>query len=159
MKSVSDTFVPEKSGVWQPILFGGLLAGILDITAASVQTVLNDRTPVRMLQTIASGLLGAESYNGGYAAAALGLAIHFFIALTAAAVFYLASRRLKFMVNQAILSGALYGIAVWMFMNLVVIPLRFSKFPDSFSAVLPQLLIHIFCVGLSIALVVRWFSK
>jgi hypothetical protein len=88
------------------------------------------------------------------------LALHFFIALTAAAVYYLASRRLKFMIRQPVLSGVLYGIAVWLFMYLVVLPLSAWKTSTyTFSSVATGVLIHIFCVGLPIALIVRRFSK
>ena len=80
-----------------------------------------------MLQSIASGVLGLNSYNGGLKTAALGLGLHFIIATGWAAIFYLASRKLKFMVQQPIVSGLLYGIAVYCLMNLVVLPL--SAFP------------------------------
>ncbi len=142
------------------ILFAGLIAGTLDITAASVSGwILGGRSPFWIFQSVAGGLYGAETFNGGYQTAALGLAIHFFIALTAAAVYYLASRQLKFMVSQAILSGVLYGIFVWLFMNLIVLPMTPLKITYTFWSVVIGLIIHIFCVGLPIALVVRRFSK
>jgi hypothetical protein len=161
METISEDAGFAKPDGLKAILLGGLIAGILDITAASANTWLRSgRSPISTFQSVAGGLYGAETYNGGYRTAALGLAIHFFIALTAALVYYLASRKLKFMVNQAILSGVLYGIAVWLFMYLVVLPLSAWKVSTyAFSSVVTGILIHIFCVGLPIALITRRFSK
>ena len=161
METISeDVGLPNSDGL-KAILLGGLTAGILDITAASINVWLRSgRGPVSTFQSVAGGLYGAETFNGGYRTAALGLALHFFIALTAAAVYYLASRRLKFMIRQPVLSGFLYGIAVWLFMYLVVLPLSAWKTSTyTFSSVATGVLIHIFCVGLPIALIVRRFSK
>jgi uncharacterized membrane protein YagU involved in acid resistance len=119
-------------------------------------------SPLRILQSIASGLLGAASYEGGLGTAALGLALHFVIALGAAFVYYAASRKLKFMVRRAVIvCGLLYGIAVYLFMNSVVLPL--SAFPHKIwprpDVVLTGLVVHMLCVGLPIALTVRRYSK
>jgi len=163
METISEDAGTLETGGLKAILLGGLTAGVLDIAAASVSTWLRTgRGAVSTLQSVAGGLYGAETFNGGYRTAALGLAIHFFIAATAAAVYYLASRKLKFMVDRAVLSGVLYGIAVWLFMYMVVLPLSAWKTSVSsftFSSVLTGVLIHIFCVGLPIALIVRRFSK
>ena len=53
----------------------------------------------------------------------LGVAIHFFIALDIVLVYFLGSRRLKFLTERPVVCGAVYGIAVYAVMNLVVIPL------------------------------------
>jgi len=161
METISEDVGLRKSDGLRAILFGGLIAGILDITAASVNVWLNSgRGLISTFQSVAGGLYGAETFKGGYKTAAIGLAIHFFIATTATAVYYLASRRLKFMVSQAILSGILYGIAVWLVMYLVVLPLSAWKTSTyAFKAVITGILIHILFVGLPIALVVRRFSK
>ncbi|HXG64441.1 MAG TPA: hypothetical protein VNO70_04995, partial [Blastocatellia bacterium] len=108
-----------------------------------------------------SGLLGADSYRGGPATAALGAVLHFLIAFVAAAVYYAASRKLKFLARQALVCGPLYGIAVYLFMNQIVLPL--SAFPHqrafSLSSFVTGLVIHMLFVGLPIALAVRRYSK
>ncbi len=111
------------SSPYHVILLAGLIAGVLDLTAALVTNGLRGLKPVRVLQAIASGLLGLDSYKGGLKTAALGVVLHFIIATAAAAIYYAASRKLKFLVRQAIVCGLLYGIAVYFFMNLVVLPL------------------------------------
>ncbi|HET8647044.1 MAG TPA: hypothetical protein VFO85_16225, partial [Vicinamibacteria bacterium] len=76
------------------ILLGGLVAGTMDITAAILLYARRGVPPLRILQSVASGLLGRAAFTGGVPTAALGLALHFFIATTAAAVYVLAARRL-----------------------------------------------------------------
>ena len=146
----------------KPILWGGLIAGTLDLTAACVAAWLRSGvTPVRVMQSVASGLLGADAYAGGAKTAALGVALHFFIATVATAVFYFASRKWLFLIERPINFGLLYGVAVYLFMNFVVLPL--SAFPQrgtpTLSGRIIGLLIIMFFIGLPIALVVRRFSR
>ncbi|MGH9867038.1 MAG: hypothetical protein ACREAA_02590 [Candidatus Polarisedimenticolia bacterium] len=141
------------------ILIAGLTAGALDITAACGFYAIRGVSPVRILQSVASGLLGSAAFTGGAPTAVLGLALHFFIALTAAAVFFLASRRLPALVRRPVAWGAMYGVAVYLFMNHVVLPLSaVARRPFSLSTALVMVGIHIVCVGLPIALLVRRYS-
>jgi hypothetical protein len=82
----------KRSRALPTIASAGLIAGILDITSAFVIAGIKGTGSIRMLQGIASGLLGQRSFEGGMATAGLGLTTHFLIAFTAAAVFYAASR-------------------------------------------------------------------
>src|SRR6266478_3679017 len=115
----------KRSRALPTIVSAGLIAGILDITSAFVIAGLKGMGSIRMLQGIASGLLGPRSFEGGMATAGLGFAIHFLIAFTAAAVFYAASRKLTFLTQHAVTSGLLYGIAVYLSMYWIVVPLAF----------------------------------
>lgn len=139
------------------ILAAGGLAGALDITAACTQWALRGVAPVRILQGIASGLLGRDAaVAGGWKTAALGLALHFFIAIGAAAVFYVASRFLPFLIGQPLIWGPLYGVVVYLVMSQVVIPLSAMKpSPPVPIMVATQVVIHMVCVGTPIALIVR----
>lgn len=142
------------------ILWGGLIAGSLDITAAFVNAALHGRTPIVVLQSIASGFLGPESYKAGFRSAALGTALHFLIAFVACTVYYLASRKLKFLLHRAFAFGLLYGVAVYLFMYGIVLPITFQRsFFHPFSAVVIGLITHMLCVGLPISLVVRRYAK
>jgi len=145
----------------QALLWGGLIAGALDITAAFITSSLRGVTPVRVLQSVASGLLGAAAFKGGSGAAALGLGLHFLIAFGAATVFWLASRKLTWMVRQPAVAGLLYGIAVYLFMNVIVLPLSAIAFTPSHAprVIATQALIIMFCIGLPIALIARRFSS
>jgi hypothetical protein len=149
----------KRSQAFSTIAFAGLIAGILDITSAFVIAALKGVGSIRMLQGIASGSLGPRSFEGGMATAGLGFAIHFAIAFTAAALFYAASRKLSFLIQHAVVSGLFYGIAVYVFMYWIVVPLAFPNARHSISRDLTAVIVHMTLIGLPIALVVRHFSR
>jgi hypothetical protein len=146
----------------QIVLLGGLIAGTLDLTAACVVSWLRAGvSPERVMQSVASGLLGAVAYTGGAPTAALGAASHYLIATLWTAVFYLAGRQLRFLTENAIVAGLLYGVVVYVFMNFVVVPLSAvpTRPAPSLSGRIIGLLVIMFCIGLPIALIVRRFSE
>ncbi|MBS1791852.1 MAG: hypothetical protein JST85_29370 [Acidobacteria bacterium] len=145
----------------QAIVLGGLSAGVLDFTAACVTNASRGVTPVRIGQSIASGLLGRAAFNGGYKTAALGVVLHFVIAFGAATVFCLAGSKLHWLVARPWLNGALFGIAVFWFMQLIVLPLSAISFKQNFSwqTIATGMIVHIMCVGWPIALAARWRAK
>src|SRR5437899_11858585 len=135
----------DRSRAFRAIASAGLIAGILDITSAFVIAELKGTGSIRMLQGIASGLLGPRSFEGGMATAGLGLAIHFLIAFTAASVFYAASRKLTFLIQHAVTSGLLCGVLVYLSMYWIGLPLGFVNASHSVSmgvtaALIPLLL-------------------
>ena len=134
-----------------PILLGGLLAGALDIAAAFAMSWPRVG-PTRVLQSIASGLIGRAAYQGGAPTAAFGLALHFTIALSAAAIYYAASRRWVVLRTRWVACGLAYGVVVYLVMNLVVLPLsRIGFRVPPWSTVALLVVIHMVCVGLPIA--------
>ena len=141
------------------IVVAWLTAGILDITSAFVIAEIKGTGSIRMLQGIASGLLGLRSFQGGLLTAGLGLAIHFFIAFTAATLFYLISEKFSFLIEHAIVAGFLYGIAVYLFMYWIVIRLVFPNAHPSLSRDITAVLVHMFLIGLPISLIVSRYSK
>jgi len=154
--------IPDKSRALRAILLGGLIAGTLDISYAFIFYYLRRGiTPVRILQSVASGALGQDAFKGGARTAALGLVFHFMIATIAAAVYYLASLPLRFLVNQAIICGPLYGVCIYLVMNFVVLPLSAigSRPALPLPVLIGGLLIHMLGIGLPIALVVRRYSR
>ena len=139
------------------ILIGGAIAGALDITYAIGFSALRGVPPIRILQSVASGLLGAPAFHGGWPTAALGLLLHFCIALLWATIFYFASRAIPFLTRHPVISGLFYGFLIYALMNLVVLPL--SAFPRKVTfpllVLITGILVHMFCIGLPIALAVR----
>jgi hypothetical protein len=112
-----------------------------------------------LLQGIASGALGPASFRGGSATSALGLAFHWLIAFTAAAVFYAASRKLPVLLAHPWLAGIGYALVVYGFMYWVVMPLsRVRRSPVTVPYTVTAILTHIVCVGLPISLVMHRFS-
>jgi hypothetical protein len=152
----------DRSAALRTIVWGTLVAGTLDISAAIISWALRDVSAERVLQGVAAGVLGSEARNGGTWSAALGLLLHYLIMIGIVAVFYFASRRLSFLTRRWLLAGIAYGIAVYIVMSFVVVPLSAS--PGGFSIPpLPRLiqgvLIHITCVGVPIAFVARRMTR
>lgn len=132
--------------------------GVLDLIYAIL--VYSPRRPIRVPQAVASGLLGAQSFSGGLRTAALGVVLHFIIALGSAAVFYLASRRLTFLLSRPVLYGLIYGALVYSFMHLVVLPLSaVAHGPTRWVYQGFEFVEHWFFVGLPISLSVRHYSR
>ena len=139
------------------LLLAGAIAGTIDLSAAMAFSALRGIRPQRLLQTIASALIGAKAF-AHRESAALGFVLHFAIAFSVAAIYVISSRYLQFLTQHAIVSGLLYGVGVHLVMTFIVLPLSSLKRPFSMMFFVVQLFIHAFCVGLPIALVTRRFS-
>jgi hypothetical protein len=140
------------------IAITGLIVGAMDITSAIVLTLLRGGTIMRLMQFIASGLLGKSAFQGGLATAVLGLALHFVIAFGLVTVFYIASRKLAFLSQRPVPSGIAYGLIVFAVMNLIVLPLSAATPRHSLSGDLIQIAIHMFIIGLPTSLLIHRFS-
>jgi len=136
----------------RPILLATLVAGTLDICAAILLTLYYARRTVPdMLRYVASGPF-PDAPNWGSAGAALGLLVHFTLMAAMAAVYVFAADRRPSLRQRPALWGVLYGIATYVVMNLIVVPLRFEgAFPPSARGIVTQLFCHIVLVGLPIA--------
>ena len=147
------------------ILVAGLVAGTFDITYACIFAYLRRGVaPAAVFRSVASGALGPSAREGGVKVALLGLCFHFLIALILATIFYFASRVIPFLVTHAVVSGLLYGLCVYLVMYGIV--MRFSAihsqlYPWQYPWVvlIPNVLIHMLGIGLTIALIVRKFSR
>jgi uncharacterized membrane protein YagU involved in acid resistance len=156
--SASQRVSTRPLGAFPAIFAAGLLGGVLDITAAFITWAPQGVPPVRILQGIASGLLGPQAFREGTASTLLGGAIHFLIAFSAAAVFYVASRKFDFMTRQPILAGVLYGVCVYVVMYWIVMPLAKMHPAHSLTRSIIAIVTHMVCVGLPISLMVRRYS-
>ena len=155
MSTTVAAFSMQGSRVLPAIFVGGLIAGALDLTSAFL--TFGWGVP----RAIAAGLLGRTASQGGTGPYVLGVLLHFFIACSAAAIYYMASRRLEFMTEHAVVCGMFYGIAVFLVMTLIVLPLSalHAKGPYRLAGLIQGLLVHMVCIGLPIALSVKRFSK
>ncbi len=137
------------------VLAAGLCGGVLDLVFALVFYGLRGTSPGHLLQGIAFGLLGRQSFQLGAASIALGLFVHFFASVCAATVYYLASRRFTLLIRRPLLSGSVFGVGMYLTMRLVVMPMSRIGFqvPSAASAI-GELCSHIFLFGFSIALII-----
>ena len=112
---------------------------------------------IRVLQSVAGGLLGKAAYDGGLGTAALGFLLHFSIAFSWAAIFYAASRRIPFLTRRPAAAGPLFGIVIYLVMYFAVIPLSAYPRKVTYTPFLVgiNLFVHMFLIGLPIALAAR----
>ena len=120
----------------QAILWGGAVAGALDLCYAFVVYGLSyGMTPMQVLHSVASGWIGAGAAKaGGWNTAALGFATHFTIATIMAAVFVLAASGIKTLTAEALISGLVYGLILYVAMNYVVVPLSAAHASQHFAS-------------------------
>jgi uncharacterized membrane protein YagU involved in acid resistance len=136
------------------LIAGGIVVGSLDITYAILFWSFRGVAPTRVFQSVAAGILGKASFNGGMNSALLGAACHYFIAFMIVIVYWLAAKSLPVLTRHVVASGIGYGILVYIFMNYVVIPLSNAARPKSFNPLWVSLsvIVHMFLIGLPAAL-------
>ena len=157
MRGLSITIEPSVQRALTWMLLGGLCAGTLDILFATGFWALRGVPPQRILQSVAAGVLGKASFNGGSASAVLGLGLHYLIAIAMATAYAMAARDVTALLQRPWRYGALYGLALFALMSFVVVPL--SAAPRS-GAPLPlwiasSVVAHIILVGWPCA----WFAR
>ena len=150
---------------WITILIAGLIAGTLDITYACIFAyVRRGVTPGAVFRSVAAGALGPAARDGGIKFAALGLFFHFLIALIVAGIYYSASRVIPFMIKHAVISGLVYGFCVYLVMYGIVLrvsAIHSTVYPWQYpwAVLIPNILIHMLGIGLTIALITKRFSR
>ncbi len=150
-----DGLPPRMSPV-RAWLWGALTVGVLDALDAFLFFGLRGISPGRILQSIASGLLGRAAFQGGAGTLVLGLVLHFVIALGIVATFFAVARGVPFLTRRPYLTGPLFGLMAYAVMTFVVVPLSAAAGGAPAGAVLINgLLIHAFGVGLPAALFAR----
>lgn len=139
------------------VLGAGLAAGLLDILNAIVfWRLYSGASATAILQSIAAGLVGKAAFAGGAATATLGLALHLLMMLAMAAVYWLACRRARWMIDNPAQAGIAYGLLTWAAMNYVVVPLSRAEPPPFIAAwFIDGLLAHVLLVGLLFAFAAR----
>jgi len=104
-------------------IYAGLIAGTIDIGAACT---INQVGPVPILRFIASGLLGTPLPHEPWVYC-LGMVLQWLMSIIIAAIFVLASNRIRALLRNWVAAGIAYGIVVYFVMTFVVVPLSRAK--------------------------------
>ena len=146
----SERFANAKA-----ILCGGLVAGTIDIGAASI---ISGFDPVRIMKIVAGGLLGRSAFQGDATTAAIGMLLQWGMSLLIAAIFVFASRRMIILRRRWAAAGLTYGVAIYFVMNYVVVPLSAIG-----NRTMPHFVLDKFCENmlamLLFGLIVAWFAQ
>ena len=141
--------------VLKPLFITGLVVGTLDGLAAVIMySIQTGKDPLNVFRFIASGVFGAAAFSGGVPMALWGIIFHYIIAFGWTILFFWLAGRFSFLRNNWIISGTIYGIFVWLMMNLVVVPLSLvpmKSSPKEWLAILKGAFILIVCVGLPVS--------
>jgi len=156
-QQLSSTHVNRYGSAFSAVLLTGLFAGMLDAAAA---VLIYEVRPSRLFQFIASGLFGKEALVGGLLMALWGLILHFLISFTWTYLYFVAFPKFKILARHKILNGFIYGLSIWVVMNLVIIPLsRIQQAPFNLVQSLVGVLILMIAVGLPITMLThRYYS-
>lgn len=146
----------QAVGIVPAALVGGMVAGAIDISYAILAS-LPKAPPLRVMQAVASGLLGRAAFDGGATTGVLGLALHFAMNILMAVIFIALARTVPAIRNNLVPAGLAYGCAIYFVMRWVVVPL--SRCPADLRVINPlELAFHVVGVGLVIALAARHFG-
>jgi len=121
--TISGSPARQPMPFWKVVLLAGLLVATLDIAAAIIQALLNERKPLRMFQFIASGVFGKRSFSGGFAYGLYGLLFHYCIAWGWTWLYFRVYPAVNFLQKHRILAAIVFGLLIWTVMSRVVLPL------------------------------------
>lgn len=150
--------LPSNRDLARAALYAGLLAGALDIAAAILQNLqLGEHAARLIFQSVATGWLGVEAYEGGWTTAWLGLASHFAIMLVIAALYVALAAVRPHLRTRWIGAGLAWGGVVWVAMAFIVVPLSNSPIPppSGLKEALIAAVTHMVAVGLPMAWIAR----
>src|SRR6187549_1426652 len=124
MTTIITTGTKQPGSIIPTIIKAGLLAGTLDICSAFIYSYIKRGTaPQTVLQYVSKVALGKTTFSDPTVQAITGLLVHFTIAMSWAFIFFILYRNLKWMRQNKILTGILYGLLVWTVMNVILLPL------------------------------------
>jgi hypothetical protein len=176
--STSPGLQQSKSPV-PTILLAGFITGTLDACGAMTHYMINSHggNPLKVWCFVASGALGQDTFTKDLASmAVIGLVFHFIIAFCFTLFFFFIFPKIKLLWKNLIVTGLLYGIFVWLVMNLIIVPLSsipargklwtmvtntegnrhvVFQLPPNPTQMIIGILIIMFCVGLPISLILE----
>ena len=147
-------------------LTAGLIAGALDITAACIQACLKtSTTPLQVLKYVASGAVDPKTFSNDTMLAAVGLLVHFIIAISFTFFFFFLSKQIPSLVKYPIPIGIIYGVFVWGTMRFIILPYisRLNPKPIEGTEAIKNAAIAagiiVICVGIPVVLLARKYVR
>jgi hypothetical protein len=123
MNTTAATISASNHSPWRLVLLGGFLGGLADFIYPTVKTVMAGGPWTQPWKGVAGGLIGQAARDGGMEVVLLGVSLHFFICIAAAAILFLVVRQLKWLPRNWLLLAVIHGVAVLLTMNYVILPL------------------------------------
>jgi len=153
--------ITGRKNVFKTIAWAGLIAGTLDAAGAIILFLARGgQNPLKIFQYIASAVFGKEAYSPSLEFAWWGILFHFIIAYAFTCLFFFLYPRIKILEKNIVVTGILYGIFIWLVMNLIVVPLTNArKFPFNLGQALLGAAILILAIGLPVAFIARRFYQ
>ena len=155
-----------KRSFFASALTAGLVAGTLDITAACIQAYLKTgTTPSQVLKYVASGAVDPKTFSNDTILAAVGLLVHFIIAISFTFFFFFLAKQIPSLVKYPILIGFLYGLFVWSTMRFIILPYisRLNPKPivgqEAIKNAAIAAAIIVVCVGIPVVLLARRYFR
>jgi hypothetical protein len=147
--------------ILQTILRAGIIAGALDIAAAIIDFyIATGKGPVRIFVYIASGIFGEQNGLSTQSMVIFGVLFHFLIAIIFSAFYFWIYTAIQFLHRNRLINAFLYGIFIWLVMNLLVVPLSITHtWTFQSMKVLKAVIILIVCVGVPITFMASFFYR
>lgn len=158
MTTLASTALNIRNSILRSIALGGIMVGLLHLIIQDglVFSLLGKTPFILVVQYVASGALGNAAFAGGLATALLGLLIHFLISIVVAGVFILSADRIPLLRRHIISGSLLYGLAVFVVLYLVVLPLSAAPpVPLQTWEFVELILEHVLVIGLTLGLFIR----
>ncbi|HET9909134.1 MAG TPA: hypothetical protein VFQ23_20970 [Anaerolineales bacterium] len=159
MSTITSSSPISRNSLLRLSVFAGLILGTADVIIYHwfVQNVLGGVPLITLYQYIASGALGESAFAGGIPTALLGVLFHFIFSIIIAGIFILGVDRIPLLRRYIIPGSLLYGLGVYIVMNMIVTPL--SATPPLPTPTIPELIValivHILVSGLLLGIIVR----
>jgi uncharacterized membrane protein YagU involved in acid resistance len=163
MSATASQSLDNRNSLLRSIVTGGLVVGILDaiVWHVIVVSMMAGQPLLGVYQYLASAAIGLGAFEGGIATALLGFFLHLVVSFGVSAVFMLAAERIPLVRRYAIPASLVYGIGVFIVMNMIILPL--TPAPDLPAPTMPELVLaildHMFIVGLPLGIIVWRNSK
>lgn len=159
MTAIASKPFAIRNSLLRTVVLGGLIVGIADtIVYHWIVSGLVEGNPLTSVyQFLASGALGMAAFEGGFGTVLLGVFFHFLVSFVVAAVFILSANRIPVVRRYAIPASLVYGVGVYIVMNMIVLPLSAAPPlpPPTTSQLIMAILDHMLVVGLPLGILVQ----